>query len=251
MAARPELDEPTPCCTLNGGVYRDCYDVRTAAEVAATCGQPHQVIPLRREFFEDFATFAERTVYLTDGCLDITGAQSCTSASAPETSRLSGSPELTAAKSSEAHGPSRVDCRQTELFTGDLLQHCRTALTTFDEFRAPNQVTFAAMQEIPWHLYGRLAVAQSQLVVRSPYMDNELVALAYTAPPALRKPGELSLRLITRLNPGLHRIATDMGLVGGRTFSLLSPSYTGTPFQGEWYSNFGMPDGSDRSTVAC
>ena len=43
-------------------------------EVAAACGQPHHVIPLGRDFFDDFATYAERTVFLTDGCLDITGS---------------------------------------------------------------------------------------------------------------------------------------------------------------------------------
>ena len=73
MAARPEMDEATPCYTY-GGFYRDCYDVHAARDVAATSGQPHHIIPLKRDFFDDFATYAERTVFLTDGYLDITGS---------------------------------------------------------------------------------------------------------------------------------------------------------------------------------
>ena len=99
------------------------------------------------------------------------------------------------------------------------------------------------MQEIPWHLFGRLAVAQSQLVVRSPYMDNELVALTYTAPPMLRKTSELSLRLIGDLNPRLHRIGTDMGLVGSGSQLLSYPRrlHRYATFKAEWYYNLGMP----------
>ena len=100
------------------------------------------------------------------------------------------------------------------------------------------------MQEIPWHLFGRLAVAQSQLTVRSPYMDNEMVAVAYTAPPALRKTSELSLRLIGDLNPALQTIATDMGFVGGGSQLLSYPRrlHRYATFKAEWYYNLGMPD---------
>jgi asparagine synthase (glutamine-hydrolysing) len=104
-------------------------------------------------------------------------------------------------------------------------------------------VSFAAMKNIPWHLYGRLAVAQSQLVVRSPYMDNELVSLAYQAPPALRKTSELSLRLIADLNPALGAIRTDMGLGGSGSRILAYPRrlHRYALFKAEWYYNLGMP----------
>ena len=42
-----------------------------ARQVATPCGQPHQVIRVGEEFLARFPTYAERTVYLTDGCADV------------------------------------------------------------------------------------------------------------------------------------------------------------------------------------
>ena len=68
MAGIPADAEPMPAYTY-GGVYRDCFDVEVARKVAAACGQQHTVLPLDSDFFERFDTFAEETVWLTDGCL--------------------------------------------------------------------------------------------------------------------------------------------------------------------------------------
>jgi len=38
------------------------------------CGQPHQVIPVGKEFLARFPHYAERAVYLTDGCVDMSRA---------------------------------------------------------------------------------------------------------------------------------------------------------------------------------
>ncbi len=42
-----------------------------ARQVARACGQPHQVIQVGADFFSRFPQLAERTVYLTDGCADV------------------------------------------------------------------------------------------------------------------------------------------------------------------------------------
>ena len=243
MGARPVMDELTPCYTY-GGYYRDCYDVHAAAEVAAACGQPHQVLPLGRDFFDNFATHAERTVYLTDGCQDITGShelyfsQKARQISPIRITGNYGSEVLRSVSTFKGAVPS------SDVFTPEILQHARNAKTTLSKLRASNEVTFSAMQDIPWHLYGRLAVAQSQLVLRSPYMDNRLVSVAYTAPPALRKTSELSLRLIGDLSPALHKISTDMGLVGSGSQLLSYPRrlHRYATFKAEWYYNLGMPE---------
>ncbi len=73
MAGRPQLAEPTACYTY-GGIYRDCFDMQVAHEVAAACGQRHHVIALGADFFTNFPALAEQTVWLTDGCLDICGS---------------------------------------------------------------------------------------------------------------------------------------------------------------------------------
>ena len=60
-----------PCYTF-GGMFRDCQDVVVARQVASACGQPHEVIGVGDEFLRRFPEYAERTVYLTDGCADVT-----------------------------------------------------------------------------------------------------------------------------------------------------------------------------------
>src|SRR5262249_45828935 len=59
-----------PCYSF-GGMYRDCQDVILARRVAAACGQSHEVILTGRKFLDGFDRYASRTVYLTDGCVDV------------------------------------------------------------------------------------------------------------------------------------------------------------------------------------
>src|SRR5882762_8527650 len=62
-----------PCYTF-GGMYRDCGDVKLGREVARICQQRHEVIPVGGEFLAAFPSLAEKTVYITDGTMDVTGA---------------------------------------------------------------------------------------------------------------------------------------------------------------------------------
>src|SRR5262249_10238316 len=70
-------------------------------------------------------------------------------------------------------------------------------------------VTSAAFRNIPWNLFGSMAASRSQLVLRSPYLDKEIVALAYQAPEELRKSPRVALRFIEDNSPALARIPTD------------------------------------------
>jgi hypothetical protein len=56
------------------------------------------------------------------------------------------------------------------------------------------------------------AVVKSQLTLRSPFLDNELVALAYQAPPELAASAQPLLRLIGQGNPALGSVGTDRAL---------------------------------------
>jgi asparagine synthase (glutamine-hydrolysing) len=78
----------------------------------------------------------------------------------------------------------------------------------------PHPVTFAAFREIPWNLFGTLAAGRSQVTFRTPYLDNELVALAFQAPLIQRTSPLPALRLINRNHPRLGSIPTDRGQVG-------------------------------------
>ena len=59
-----------PCYSF-GGMYRDSKDVEIGKRVAQACGQPHGVIPVGEEFLAQFPYYAERTVFLTDGCVEV------------------------------------------------------------------------------------------------------------------------------------------------------------------------------------
>ena len=59
-----------PCYTF-GSMLRENHDVRVARRVAQACHQPFQVITADQEFLSKFAHYAERAVYLTDGCVDV------------------------------------------------------------------------------------------------------------------------------------------------------------------------------------
>ena len=243
MGARPVMDEPTPCYTY-GGYYRDCYDVHAAAEVAGACGQPHQVIPLGRDFFDDFAT-------------------SC-GANRLSDRRVSGYHRLPrAVLQPEARGRFRP-IRITGNYGSEVLRSvstfkgaCRRAMSS-----RPRSSSTQGTHEPPspgcgpkrsdvcgdaGHSLASLRSARRRPVpvgLRSPYMDNRLVSVAYSAPPALRKTSELSLRLIGDLSPALHKIGTDMGLVGSGSQLLSYPRrlHRYATFKAEWYDNLGMPD---------
>src|SRR5207245_1545432 len=62
-----------PCYTF-GGMFRDSQDVLVARQVARVCEQSHEVIAVGEDFLVRFPSYAERTVYLTDGCVAVNHA---------------------------------------------------------------------------------------------------------------------------------------------------------------------------------
>ena len=213
MAGMPLNGEKMPAYTY-GGVYRDCFDIQVARQVAEACGQSHHVLGLGPDFFKNFGALADDTVWLTDGSLDLCGTHEI------YFSRLAG--ELASVRLTGNYGSEVLRSVSTfkfgspsdSLFDRQLVSYANDESQAFAEVRAEHPVTFAAFKEVPWNLNGRFAAAQSQLVLRSPYMDNQVVSLMYQAPPNTRETNETSLRLIADLNPNLARIGTDMGYGG-------------------------------------
>ena len=70
MAWHKPAPRSLPCYTF-GGMFRDCEDVRVALRVANVCQQTHEVLTVGHEFLSRFPYYAERTVYLTEGGVDV------------------------------------------------------------------------------------------------------------------------------------------------------------------------------------
>jgi asparagine synthase (glutamine-hydrolysing) len=75
---------------------------------------------------------------------------------------------------------------QQPLFHRDLEPYLHKAVETYARTSSGHPLTFSAFKEAPWYHVNRLAVEQSQVTMRSPYLDNDLVGLLYRASPEVR-----------------------------------------------------------------
>lgn len=231
-----------PCYTF-GGIYRDCYDVKFARKVAAACGQPHQTIKLNNNFLNSFPTLAERTVYLTDGCLDVSGAPNLF---VFELARNVASVRITGNYGDEIlrrHRVFKPNPPNRKLFNPDFVDYVENTENQFKEMTKGHPLTFAAFKQAPWYQSGRLTLENAILIHRSPYMDNDLVKLVYQASPDVISSYDVTLRLIGDGNPTLRKMITDRGIGSQSNFVIanLIRFYYEFLFKMDYYANHGMP----------
>ena len=199
-----------PCYTW-GGKYRDCADVKIARRTAKICQQPHQTILVGGDFLSRFAGLAERAVYISDGTMDVTGSidlyvQGLARQIAPV--RLSG---VCGGEILRRLVMFKPDPPQEDFFDPELARSFRNAATTYANELQGHKLSFTAFRQAPWYMASKFTVERSQLTYRTPYFDNDLVALAYQTPTELLN-NEPALRLIADGNPALGRIGTDRGI---------------------------------------
>jgi len=104
-------------------------------------------------------------------------------------------------------------------------------------------LSFAVFRQAPWHHYGLLALEQTQLSLRSPYLDNDFVRTIFRAPESALVNNDISLRLIADGDAALRRIRTDRGFGGdqGRVSAAASRSILEFTFKAEYAYDYGMP----------
>jgi asparagine synthase (glutamine-hydrolysing) len=232
-----------PCYSF-GGMFRDCQDVVIARKVAQACSQPHEVIPVGEEFLSNFPHYAERTVYLTDGCLDLSHSPDL---HVNERARKIAPIRMTGNYGSEILRPVGPAFKPGEptpgLFNAEFLSYVRASNQTYAGLRRTHPVSFSAFRQAPWHHYGLLALEQTQVSVRSPFLDNEFVRTVFRAPKATLANHNISLRLIADGDAALQRIRTDRGLAGdqGRLHAALSRTLLEFTFKAEYAYDYGMP----------
>jgi asparagine synthase (glutamine-hydrolysing) len=99
-----------------------------------------------------------------------------------------------------------------------------------------------------------LALEESQLSLRSPYLDNDLVRTAFRAPHSSVAKSDIfeddgdCVRLIADGNPALRRIRTDRGMAGdsGRLSAAVSRGLLEFTFKAEYAYDYGMPQAVAR-----
>ncbi len=229
-----------PCYTF-GGTYRDCADVRVARQVAAVCRQPHQVITVGDDFLSRFHTYAERTVYLTDGCADVSRAADLyVNEKAREIApvRMTGNYGGEVLRRVRAFKPMAP---LHGLFHADLLTPIRRARETYAGVVQGHPLSFAVFRQAPWHHYGLLALEQTQISLRSPFLDNDFVRTVFRAPASTLTSNGVCLRLIADGHPALHAIATDRGPVNGRLWGAAQRHASQISYKAEYAYDYGMP----------
>jgi asparagine synthase (glutamine-hydrolysing) len=231
-----------PCYTF-GGSYRDCTDVKIARKVAQLCGQHHQVIPVDGEFLGQFPACAERAIYTSDGAMDVIGAveiyvNRIARTIAPV--RMTGNYGSEILRGHVAFKPH--DLNET-FYDSTFVELGQKARTTYRGEAEGRRLSFVAFKQVPWHHRSRLSVEQSQLTLRSPYLDTELVSLMYQAPDDLAFSNGPSLRLSAEGNQALGRIPTDRGLLHAPVPLLTGAHhlYEEFTFKAEYAYDYGMP----------
>jgi asparagine synthase (glutamine-hydrolysing) len=231
-----------------GSLFRECRDVKIARKVADVCHQPHQVITVGNEFLRNFPYYAERTVYVTEGGVDVYRAADLY---VSEKAR-----QIAPAKIVGTYGSEIV--RQAvmfkpmmpadRLFQGEMVAHVRRAYSTYAGIRRVHPVTFAAFRQSPWYHHGVLALEQTQLTVRSPFLANDFVAAVYRAPANLPASEDVRLRLIADGSQDLRRIPSDRGVGGtlGPLASALARAWFEFTFKAEYACDYGMPQWAER-----
>jgi len=242
MAWRKSPQGSLPCYSF-GGMFRNCQDVLLARRVADACSQPHEVITVGKEFLTGFPQYAEQTVYLTDGCADVSRSPDLyvnEKASQIAPVRVTGNYGGEVLRAVRAFKPSQPT---PGLFRPELLSYVRTASDTYAELLRCHPLSFAVFRQAPWHHYGLLALEQTQLSLRSPFLDNDFVRTVFRAPQATLANNDICLRLIADGNPALRMIRTDRGL-NGTSRSLFSGANRGLLeffFKAEYAYDYGMP----------
>jgi asparagine synthase (glutamine-hydrolysing) len=231
-----------------GGMFRDCRDVQVARKVAEVCEQTHQVITVGDDFLKQFPYYAERTVYLTEGGVD---AYRASDLYVSEKARLIAPAKVVGTYGSEIvrHAVMFKPMLPADgLFSGELISSVREAYDTYAEIRRCHPVTFAAFRQSPWYHHGVLALEQTQLTVRSPFLDNDFVAAVYRAPKSMSPDEDVRLRLIADGNPALRRIPSDRGVGGtlGPVSNAIARAYYEFTFKAEYACDYGMPQWASR-----
>jgi asparagine synthase (glutamine-hydrolysing) len=240
--ARPEPGA-MPCYSF-GGMFRDCHDVTLARRIAAMCGQSHQTLTAGPQMLSEFPQLAARCIETSDGTMDVSGAvEVFMNRLAREISpvRITGNYGSEIVRGNVAFRPRRLNA---ELLAPQMESLVAAAEALYYAERKVSDLAFIAFKQVPWHHQSRLAVEQSLLTMRSPYLDNRLIALMFRASPTMRVSRGPTMELIHEGHAGLASLPTDRGLVYGQSTWAVRLQHAMREFsaKAEYAYDYGMPN---------
>ena len=231
-----------PCYTF-GGRYRDCSDVTVSREIASVCGQKHRVIGVGSDYLARFGDLAEKAIYVGDGAFDVTGSidlfvQEVAREIAPV--RVTGTNGGEILRRLVVFKPGTLNGDPLSAEMGRWVDEARK---TYNSELEGHRLSFTAFKQSPWFMGSKFILERSQLNLRMPYFDNELVRLAYRTPKELVDDHEIPLRLAIDGNPVLRGIRTDRSqgsgpLAGSSRVRNLIQEFT---CRAEYAYDYGMP----------
>src|SRR5439155_21708525 len=149
------------------------------------CGLEHRILRIGRDFFSDFKSHVDRTVYITDGSLGSLGAHEIylnNQARALSPVRVTGVFGGEVLRGVSMFKPLHLAHRLVDAELAETVASCKRRWSRDGE----HPVTFAAFREVPEQRFAIVAASRSQVTFRTPYLDNDIVALAYRAPVTVR-----------------------------------------------------------------
>ncbi len=129
------------------------------------------------------------------------------------------------------------------LFRPEVLSYVDMARETYNRQLDGHPLSFAVFRQAPWHHYGLLALEETQLALRSPFLDNDVVRAVFRAPQSVLTSNDISLRLIADGDAKLRRMRTDRGVGGNgsRVMAAAMRGYLEFTFKAEYAYDYGMP----------
>jgi len=212
LATISAMGYSVPCHTWCGP-YGDSFDVKFARRAAQITGQEHHVFYIHKDFFENFADYVHKTIYISDASADVFKAHEL------YFNRLTRN--LTPIRLTGKHGSHTMSRSSLER---DLFRPYKVDRRIFSkEFIEDtgdfNDYVYIRSRDNKWiidairwlWLHAYTAIETSQLVVRCPFIDEELATLLLKAPTHYLDHRSVQKFIIKKNCPSLADIPSDRG----------------------------------------
>lgn len=204
------------------------------------------IIKLDNEFIKLFQKLAEKTVFITDGLMDVSGSTGLyTNNIARNISniRLTGNYGQEVFEGYVAFKPTMI----SERFVSDEFRGClKEAYNNYwQEKGSCDRYTFVFLKQLPWHHYIRYKLESSQVMIYAPFIDKGLISILNKASLDLREYSRfIRLELPCLGNPILAMIETDLGYrcCNSSLINRFNNMIYNISFKAEYAYDHGMPN---------